>query len=187
MKRLLIVLLVLAIPMALVGLDIKTNAQDQDQLTVRFTTEFYAEDHIVLTVVSNGPVDRFNAGGLNLVGGNEGVELSQDFSTELIDFGESLECDLGIQITGSASFELLEARIGQRWTGRALLGSNRFCFEVQSDNELGGDQTVLFQLRYRVLSPGFYFFISPNNTLTASYKGSSYDPIVALPHSINAP
>lgn len=187
MKRLLILVLALAIPMALVGVGISTHAQDQEQLTVRFTTEFYADDHIVLTVISNGPVDRFNAGDLNLIGGKLGVELNQDFSTALIDFGESLDCDLGIQITGSASFELLEARIGQRWTGRALLGSNRFCFEVESDNDLGGDQTVLFQLRFRVLNPGFYFFTSPNNTLSASWKGKSYDPVIALPHTQDAP
>ena len=185
MRKVLLTIAILALPLVFVGIDGQT--QETQPFWVTFETEFHAPpEFFTLSVFGNGgSSDVFNFGGLNLISSGDGFEVNQEFSNQISRIGNSdLNCDNGLQITGSAFFDVLDIRVGQRWEGRAVLGENRsICVDISTDNEDNGDR-LLFEIRFRAKTSGSIFFGSKPDSVTAELDGTSYDPVNVLLHKL---
>ena len=185
MRKAILTLAVLAMPLLLIGVD--GHTQDTDPFWVTFSTEFHAPPQFfTLSVFGNGgSSDVFNFGGLDLVANEDGFVVDQEFSDQLSRVGNSsLDCDSGLQITGSAFFDVLDVRVGQRWEGRVLLGENRsICIDLSTDNDDNGDR-LLFEVRFRAKTSGSIFFNSKPDSVSVALDGTSYDPVNVLLHKL---
>jgi len=185
MRKLLLTLAIFTLPLVLIGIDGQT--QETDPFWVTFSSEFHAPpEFFTVSVFGNGgDVDQFNFGGLDLLNTSDGFEVDQEFSDEFAMVGNSLEtCDSGLQITGSAFFEVLDIRVGQRWEGDVVLGENRsICVDLTANPEFGGDH-LIFEVRFRATTDGNIFFNSKPDSISASFNGTPYDPINVLLHKV---